>query len=65
MDAIEKFDPKRNNKFKTYAEHRVRGAMLDELRTQDWIPRSTREKSKTLSRVYHKLESKIGKNSNE
>ena len=36
----EKFDPKREIKFKTYAEHRIRGAILDELRAQDWIPRS-------------------------
>ena len=37
MDAISKFDPTRDNKFKTYAEFRIRGAMLDELRSQDWV----------------------------
>ena len=46
MDAIKKFDPSRDNKFKTYAEFRVRGAILDELRAQDWVPRSIREKAK-------------------
>ena len=46
MDAIEKYDPSRDNKFKTYAEFRIRGAILDELRSQDWVPRSVREKAK-------------------
>src|ERR1700756_5822904 len=46
MDAIDKYDPTRDNKFKTYAEFRIRGAILDELRSQDWIPRSMREKAK-------------------
>jgi RNA polymerase sigma factor for flagellar operon FliA len=38
MDAIDKFDPTRDNKFKTYAEFRIRGSILDELRAQDWVP---------------------------
>src|SRR5258707_14344125 len=46
MDAIEKYDPTRDNKFKTYAEFRIRGAILDELRAQDWVPRSVRDKAK-------------------
>ena len=45
MDAIEKFDPHRGAKFKTYAEFRVRGAILDELRSMDWVPRSVRQKA--------------------
>lgn len=61
MDAIEKYDPSRDNQFKTYAEFRIRGAMLDELRSQDWIPRSIREKSKILERAYHRLEQKHGR----
>lgn len=61
MDAIEKFDPSRDNKFKTYAEFRIRGAMLDELRAQDWVPRSIREKAKLLDRTYAKLESSLGR----
>jgi RNA polymerase sigma factor FliA len=61
MDAIEKFDPNRDNKFKTYAEFRIRGAILDELRAQDWVPRSVREKAKQIERVYARLESTLGR----
>ncbi|OIQ19747.1 MAG: RNA polymerase sigma factor FliA [Bacteriovorax sp. MedPE-SWde] len=61
MDAIEKFDPTRDNKFKTYAEFRIRGSILDELRAQDWVPRSIREKAKVIDRAYSKLESKLGR----
>ena len=61
MDAIDKFDPTRDNKFKTYAEFRVRGAILDELRAQDWVPRSVREKAKLVERTYARLESDLGR----
>jgi RNA polymerase sigma factor for flagellar operon FliA len=61
MDAIKKFDPTRDNKFKTYAEFRVRGAILDELRAQDWVPRSIREKAKMVERAYSKLECENGR----
>jgi len=61
MDAIEKFDPSRDNKFKTYAEFRIRGAILDELRAQDWVPRSIREKAKLVERTYSKLEAALGR----
>ena len=61
MDAIQKFDPSRDNKFKTYAEFRIRGSMLDELRAQDWVPRSVREKAKAIERAYAKLESELGR----
>ena len=61
MDAIEKYDPSRDNKFKTYAEFRVRGAILDELRAQDWVPRSIREKAKILERANTKLEQRLGR----
>ncbi|MEK7692415.1 MAG: FliA/WhiG family RNA polymerase sigma factor, partial [Bdellovibrionota bacterium] len=61
MDAIEKFDSSRDNKFKTYAEFRIRGAILDELRSQDWVPRSVREKSKLLERCYGKIEQEKGR----
>ncbi|OUR98633.1 RNA polymerase subunit sigma [Halobacteriovorax marinus] len=60
MDAIEKFDPTRDNKFKTYAEFRIRGSILDELRAQDWVPRSVREKAKLVERAYAKIESAKG-----
>lgn len=61
MDAIDKFDPSRDNKFKTYAEFRIRGAILDELRAQDWVPRSIREKAKLVERTYTKLEANLGR----
>lgn len=61
MDAIEKYDATRDNKFKTYAEFRIRGAILDELRAQDWVPRSVREKAKVLERCYMRLEQKNGR----
>jgi len=61
MDAIDKWDPTRDNKFKTYAEFRIRGAILDELRSQDWIPRSVRDKSKALDRTISALESELGR----
>ena len=61
MDAIDKYDPTRDNKFRTYAEFRIRGAILDELRAQDWVPRSVRDKSKLLDRTIVKLKSKLGR----
>jgi RNA polymerase sigma factor for flagellar operon FliA len=61
LDAIEKFEPERNVKFKTYAEVRIRGAILDSLRNLDWAPRSLRKKSKDLERVYGDLSQKLGR----
>ncbi|MBT4763073.1 MAG: FliA/WhiG family RNA polymerase sigma factor [Bdellovibrionaceae bacterium] len=61
MDAIEKYDPTRDNKFKTYAEFRIRGSILDDLRAQDWVPRSVRDKAKMLDRAQIKLESELGR----
>jgi RNA polymerase sigma factor for flagellar operon FliA len=61
MDAIDKYDSSRDNKFKTYAEFRIRGAILDELRAQDWVPRSVREKAKQLERCYAKIEQAKGR----
>jgi len=61
MDAIDKYDSGRDNKFKTYAEFRIRGAILDELRAQDWVPRSVREKAKQLERCYAKIEQEKGR----
>ncbi len=65
MDAIEKYDSGRDNKFKTYAEFRIRGAILDELRSQDWVPRSVREKAKILERAYSKIEQEKGRHAND
>ncbi len=61
MDAIEKYDPSRDNKFKTYAEFRIRGSILDELRAQDWVPRSVRDKAKLLDRTLIELETRLGR----
>ncbi len=61
MDAIEKFEPARNIKFKTYAELRVKGAILDGLRDLDWVPRSLRRKKKDIESSYHSLEQQMGR----
>lgn len=61
IDAIEKFDYKRNIKFETYAITRIRGAMIDGLRSMDWVPVSVRQKSKELEKIYKKLEAKLGR----
>ena len=61
MDAIDKYDSTRDNKFKTYAEFRIRGAILDGLRAQDWVPRSVRDKAKMLERAHAQLESKLNR----
>ena len=65
MDAIDKYDSRRDNKFKTYAEFRIRGSILDELRAQDWVPRSVREKAKILERTYLKLNRKFGRHATD
>jgi RNA polymerase sigma factor for flagellar operon FliA len=57
-DALEKFDPSRDLKFDTYASFRIRGAIIDGLRKEDWLPRSSREKSKRIDSVIEKLEQK-------
>ena len=59
IDAIDKFVADRGVKFKTYAEFRIRGAMLDYLRRQDWAPRSMRRKEKELSGVFRELEQRL------
>lgn len=55
MDALARYDPKRGVQFKTYAEFRIRGAMLDEIRSMDWVPRSVREYTSTFQRVTHEF----------
>ena len=61
IDAIEKFIPDRGVKFRTYAEFRIRGAMLDYLRSQDWAPRSVRRREKEIARAVTLLEQRLGK----
>ena len=61
IDAIGKFDPVRGIKFKTYAMTRIRGAMFDELRSIDWIPRSIRQKAKQVEQAMSELENKLGR----
>ncbi|MCL4147006.1 UNVERIFIED_CONTAM: hypothetical protein GTU68_064722 [Idotea baltica] len=59
IDAITKFDPERGFKFETYAISRIKGAVLDELRAIDWVPRSVRTKAKSVERAMSKLETKL------
>ena len=61
IDAVDKFDPAQNVKFKTYAEFRIRGAILDELRSMDWVPRSVRRKGGRLEDAYQQLQNKLGR----
>lgn len=58
IDAIDKFEPDRGFKFETYAISRIKGAILDELRSIDWVPRSVRSKARQIERAYAKLEAK-------
>ena len=59
IDAIEKFDLSREIKFETYAIPRIRGAIIDELRALDWVPRSVRFKAREVDRAHSELESKL------
>src|SRR4029450_4581938 len=65
MDAIEKYDPEKNCKFKTYAEFRIKGAILDQLRSLDWVPRSVRQKGRRLERAYGEVEQRLGGSASE
>jgi RNA polymerase sigma factor for flagellar operon FliA len=59
IDAIEKFEPDRGFKFETYAISRIKGAILDELRSIDWVPRSVRAKARSVETAYAKLEAEL------
>ncbi len=61
MGALEKFDQSRNVQFETYAKFRIRGAVLDELRVNDWVPRSVRDKDDKLVKAFHSLEKELGR----
>lgn len=59
IDAIDKYDRDRNIKFETYAISRIRGAIIDELRAIDWVPRSVRYKAREVEKAYAALENKL------
>jgi len=61
MDAIEKYDPAKGVKFKTYAEYRIKGQILDELRALDWASRATRDKIKNFEKVEAQLQESLGR----
>ncbi|MCL2601622.1 MAG: RNA polymerase sigma factor WhiG [Treponema sp.] len=61
LDAIDKFDPDKNVKFKTYAVTRIRGAIIDELRSIDWVPRSVRQKTREVEDTIGSLEARLGR----
>src|ERR1700733_6175327 len=61
MDAIEAFDLERGVKFETYCVPRIRGAMLDELRTMDWVPRLVRSKASKMEEARKSLEAPLGR----
>jgi RNA polymerase sigma factor FliA len=62
IDAIDKFDLERGFKFETYAISRIKGAIIDELRSIDWVPRSVRAKARAIERAYSKLENELRRN---
>ncbi|WP_053957411.1 FliA/WhiG family RNA polymerase sigma factor [Inediibacterium massiliense] len=65
LDAIDKYDPQKNTKFETYAHIRIRGAIIDQLRLLDWVPRSVRQKYKKIEDAYKSIENKLGRSGNE
>ena len=65
MDAIDAFDLSRGVKFETYCVPRIRGAMLDELRTMDWVPRLVRSKASKLNEGVKTIEAKLGRSPSE
>ena len=62
IDAIDKFEPERGFKFETYAIARIKGAIIDELRSIDWVPRSVRAKARAVERAYSELENELRRN---
>ncbi|PWW36511.1 RNA polymerase sigma factor FliA [Chromohalobacter israelensis] len=61
LDALERFDTAQGASFSTFANQRVRGAMIDELRSRDWMPRSVRRSARALDQAVHKLEQTLGR----
>lgn len=65
VDAIDRFEPDRGLKFETYAIQRIRGAILDDLRAQDWVPRSVRSRAREVERAMEKLEAKLHRSASD
>ena len=65
IDAIDKFDFKKEVKFETYASLRIRGAILDQIRKMDWIPRTIRQKQKKIDSVIKEIEAENGRNATD
>jgi len=61
LGAIENFDPSRGIKFETFCSHRVRGAIIDELRRMDWVPRMVRNRATKMNRTVHQLTTELGR----
>ena len=65
IDAIDKFEPERGFKFETYAVNRIKGAILDELRALDWVPRSVRSRAREIQRSLDELEHRLKRSATE
>lgn len=65
IDAIDKYDHKKNIKFETYASIRIRGSIIDNIRNQDWVPRSVRQKSKDINEAVDYLWHKLGRDATD
>jgi RNA polymerase sigma factor for flagellar operon FliA len=63
--AIERFNPERGFKFETFAVSRIRGAIIDELRSQDWLPRSVRQKAKEMEATIRQVEHQLGRTASD
>jgi RNA polymerase sigma factor FliA len=61
IDAVDKYDPKKNVGLKTYAQYRIKGAILDELRSMDWYSRSMRKKIQSVEKAVHIVEAREGR----
>lgn len=65
IDAVDKYDPKKNVGLKTYAQYRIKGAILDELRSMDWYSRSMRKKIQSIEKAVHHVEARFGRPSSD
>src|SRR5690606_10591025 len=65
LDALSRFDANAGASFSTFASQRIRGAMIDELRTRDWLPRSVRRNARNVDACVRRLEQKLGRQPEE